>query len=249
MTGNFPILSSHAAVLAQDRILCFGGVTRNHERPIVNDLFECNIPQREWTKPQVTGFELKATYGHTAVFIEREGWMVILQEKEPKRLGVYVIDVDDYHSFQLNTKGTPPPSRYYHSSCYSSSKLYVLGGTLMPYLQLSSEFFMLDFSKRKLTPRWESLRPIAFGRRNASMFAVDGRVFVLGGHSQENKGMQMLLYDTEAKSWTNEIVSKGMPEEGELRYHAATQASSKTVYVISSLAREKDTFFEINISN
>lgn len=163
----------HTAVPYKNNIYLWGG--RNDDTAC-NILFCFNTKTLKWSKPTVTGLLPGARDGHTACIINQ--FMYIFggfqEDIEQFTRDVYCLNLETMKWDYIQTSGTKPQYRDFHSATIIDNKMYVFGGRSdrhSPYHSqeeiYTSEICYLDLKTNTwCMPRMTGTIPI--GRRSHS---------------------------------------------------------------------------------
>ncbi len=134
-----------------------------------------------------------------------------------------LVSVADFASFDPETKtwtNLPalPAPRSTHDAVVLDNKLYVLGGWSMNGGDASNSEFCehaLVFDLTRPDSQWEALPATPFHRRALAAATVDGKIYVIGGLTDESKVSKSVdIYHPADKSWSQGPELPGSKLEG-----------------------------------
>lgn len=120
--------------------------------------------------------------------------------------------VADFARFDLETRtwiAMPPlpEPRSTHDSVVVGDKIYVIGGWSMPGGDSSNAEFLgsaLVFDLSRPKDGWQELPPPPFRRRALAVGALDGKVYAIGGLTDDEKVVRSVdIYDPATKTWSH----------------------------------------------
>jgi Kelch motif len=123
-----------------------------------------------------------------------------------------LISVADFARFEPRSKtwtDLPPlPSpRSTHDAVVVGDKIYVVGGWAMGGGDSTNAEFLdtaLVFDLSCAEPRWENLPAPPFRRRALTVAAIQGKVYVMGGLTEDGKVVKSVeIYDPSARTWSH----------------------------------------------
>jgi N-acetylneuraminic acid mutarotase len=186
------------------------GVTHKyHEGTTSKHFRQLNLKDRTtWEElppgPPLQGVTLMA---HNGMLYRIGGMSARNRPNQPDDL----ISVADFARFDprnktwTNLQPLPAP-RSTHDSVVVGDKIYVIGGWSMNGGDSSSAEFCEDalvFDLGREIGRWESLPTPPFHRRALAVGEVDGKIFVLGGLTEEGKVVKSVdVYDAKSRTWS-----------------------------------------------
>lgn len=161
-TGQGPSKrSGHAMTATKSHLVVFGGFNGSS---ILADMFVFSLHTYEWTQLSLGGpLPLPAVYGHSMSAVPHSNAVVIFGgclSAAKLSARTYWVDLASGTAVQVLVQ-EPPPSRFWHDVCVSSTKLYVFGGSGSKNNALE-DVAMLDFFET--TP----VKPEALSRRTMS---------------------------------------------------------------------------------
>lgn len=111
-----------------------------------------------------------------------------------------------------------PTPRSTHDAVVVGDKIYVIGGWWMKGGDSNNAVFLdtaVVFDSARAGAEWESLPAPPFRRRALAVGAVDGKVYAIGGLTEDGKVVKSVdIYDPEARTWSRGPDVPGSKRQG-----------------------------------
>jgi N-acetylneuraminic acid mutarotase len=204
-----------------DKIVIYGGVTRNRNIPI-SDVWEYDINAHKWTEYCTNPDDIKPDtdyrawsdmcYGGEDSKVIIFGGNVKGETSTKKQNDLWDYDTINHTWTEIVVDGDKPSPRSSHSITYINNKIILFGGWG------TDTMFMDDTWEFDLTTNtWQEIDTQGNhppGRHWNSLAKLNNTtVLLFGGETEENaNNNDTWEYDTETKQWT-EYTSRNLPEE------------------------------------
>ncbi|KAK2964170.1 putative kelch repeat protein [Blattamonas nauphoetae] len=183
-------LNRHTAVVIQDTMYVFGGVTAEITKEKLqpshfnNSVYSFNFKTNLWKKspPFRPDVEPCGRYNHCAVALF--GKMYIFGGREKALMNdLWEYNPDTSEWRVIPTVGTPPVPSYYAACCTVGSHLYVQGGTTYKMPWVDSETLLSSFHRIDLKPLSQSI--------SKALDDLVGEALFDGVETEQNKGLHV----------------------------------------------------------
>ncbi|KIO20271.1 hypothetical protein M407DRAFT_245861, partial [Tulasnella calospora MUT 4182] len=216
-----PPCRAHTATLVDRKIYVFGG----GEGPTYyNELYILDTLTHRWYKPNIPTPHPLPRRAHTAV-LYRDTIYVFGGGNGHRALNdVWALDVsvgmDKLKWEQVQTQGTKPGARGYHTANLVGNVMIVLGGS--DGRECFPDVWVLDLDKLV----WREVKPDKTYRRlSHSSTQVGSYLFVMGGHDGNKYSHELLLFNLVTLQFEPRS-TQGRPPSSR-GYHVTTLADSR----------------------
>lgn len=206
----------HTVVAYGDHVYLWGG---RNDKGACNKLYSFDTKKLTWSLVAATGYMPGARDGHSACVIKDHMYVFAGYEEEPDRFSndVFSLDLKTFHWTAVNTLGTSPSHRDFHSATAIGDRMYVFGGRGDTQGPIHSQ---QDVYCNRLayldtgTCRWNyplvSGTPPS-GRRSHSSFAYRGELYIFGGYNSRlrNHYGTMYKFNPDNNIWSEVVMNVG----------------------------------------
>ncbi|CAG8444880.1 2570_t:CDS:2 [Funneliformis caledonium] len=211
---------AHSSTLVDKKLFIFGG---GDGPTYFNDLYIFDTDTLTWSKPQTTGDIPSPRRAHTSAYYNNNLYIFGGGDGVRALNDVYTLDITDLNNLswkKLESKGTPPISRGYHTSNLVGSKLVVYGGS--DGHECFGDVYMLDLDENTWIPvSVETSCP----RLSHTATQVGSYLFVVCGHDGTRYTAEVLLLNLVTMEWESRRVY-GTPPSGR-GYHTTVLYDSR----------------------
>lgn len=241
LEGDLPqTVGGNSLVLVKDMLLSIGLDNTSRGGPSQN-IYGLDLARKSWQRLEAFGDKMAPSQYHAADFWERPNRVLVNSRYGvgiggPLHNATFSLDPENGRTTKIDTKGTPPSRRNYHSSHFFDAKqLWVIcGGDSEDGMR--GDLCLLDFKPR--TPVWTTLKPFSVGTGlSATTLAITGRskILIIGGVRHGIARDAVAMYDLD----TREVVENGVHKHGELpaasqwTFPRVVQRNDKEFYFIA----------------
>ena len=216
-------ISSFGAAVAGDALYVYGGHTggaHEHSKDNLSLRFsrlKLAAPTEWESLPVGPGLQSPALVAHNGKLYRVGGLTALNAAKEPEQL----VSLADFERFDPAakqwTKLAPlPEPRSSHDAVVVGDLLYVVGGWNLSSKEDGKTWhdaaYDADLSQEK--PEWQELPKQTFKRRALAIATAGGKVYAIGGMSEQGPSLDVHVYDPQAKSWSEGPKVPPMGAEG-----------------------------------
>lgn len=201
-------ISSFGAAVAGDALYVYGGHTggaHQHSKDNLSLRFsrlKLDAPSEWESLPVGPGLQSPALVAHNGKIYRIGGLTALNAAGEPEQLQ----SLADFERFDPATKqwtklAPLPEPRSSHDAVVVGDLLYVVGGwNLGEDQKWHDTAFVTDLSQEK--PEWKELPKQPFKRRALAAASFDGKVYALGGMSEQGPSVDVHVFDPKTQTWS-----------------------------------------------
>lgn len=204
-------ISSFGAAVAGDALYVYGGHTggaHEHSKDNLSLRFSrlrLDAPSEWEALPVGPGLQSPALVSHKGKIYRVGGLTALNAAKEPEQL----VSLADFERFDPATKqwtklAPLPEPRSSHDAVVIGDLLYVVGGWNLASKDENKTWhetaFVADLSQEK--PEWKELPKQPFKRRALAAAVADGKVYAIGGMSEQGPSLDVHYYDPKTQTWS-----------------------------------------------
>lgn len=200
-------ISSFGAAVAGDSLYVYGGHTggaHQHSKDNLSLRFsrlKLDAPSEWESLPVGPGLQSPALVAHQGKIYRIGGLTALNAAKEPEQLQ----SLADFERFDPATKqwtklAPLPEPRSSHDAVVVGDLLYVVGGwNLGEDQKWHDTAYVADLSQEK--PEWKELPKQPFKRRALAAAVADGKVYAIGGMSENGPSLDVHVFDPKTQTW------------------------------------------------
>lgn len=216
-------ITSFGAAVAGDALYVYGGHTGGAHRYSKENLslrfsrLKLDAPSEWESLPVGPGLQGSALVAHQGK-LYRVGGASALNAADQKEQLISYADFDRFDPATKQwTKLAPlPEPRSSHDAVVVGDLLYVVGGWNLASKHDANTWYdtawVADLTQEK--PEWKELPKQPFKRRALAAAAVDGKVYAIGGMSEQGPSLDVHIYDPKSQSWSEGTKVPPMAAEG-----------------------------------
>ncbi|XP_026751898.1 kelch domain-containing protein 3 [Galleria mellonella] len=183
----------HTTVAYGHRVFMWGG--RNNS--VASETLSCfDTKTLEWSTPPVSGMVPYAKDGHSACIIKNKMYIFGGFEYSSDQYSqeVHCLDLDTLKWTFIDTRGSPPSYRDFHTAVAYGDRMYVFGGRgggdFSPYNNLDEEYCPKVYYLDTVEQKWVVTNPTGTwpeGRRSHSAWLHNDFMYIFGGFNGDTK--------------------------------------------------------------